>query len=47
LRARADYELGWSILSRGEVELFVKRCAEIVAEEAASGADEPDPPADH
>jgi len=30
----------------GEVELFVTRCAEIVAEDQARGADEPDPPAD-
>jgi hypothetical protein len=30
----------------GEVELFVTRCAEIVAEEVR-GADEPDPCADY
>jgi hypothetical protein len=42
-----------SLLSRetiahhvGEVELFMTRCAEIVAEEARR-ADEPDPPADY
>ena len=30
-----------------EVELFVTRCAEIVAEEQVRGADEPDLPADY
>jgi hypothetical protein len=31
----------------GEVELFVTRCTEIVAEAQARGADEADPPADY
>jgi hypothetical protein len=31
----------------GRGRAVVKRCAEIVAEEPARGADEPDPPADY
>lgn len=53
LRARADYELGESMLAPEtidrhleEVERFAARCTEIVQKAAATGADEPDPPAD-
>ena len=53
LRAQADYELGESMLAPetihrnlSEVEGFLVRCTEIVAEAAARGANEPDPPAD-
>jgi hypothetical protein len=36
----------WDRWRRREVELFVTRCAEIVAEEQVRGADEPDLSAD-
>ncbi len=54
LRARADYGFGELSATRGtilehvgEAEELVRRCADIVAEAADRGADEPDPPADH
>jgi hypothetical protein len=37
----------WDRWREREVEPFVTRCAESVAEEQVRGADEPDPPADH
>ncbi|MFL5798627.1 MAG: HEPN domain-containing protein [Actinomycetota bacterium] len=53
LRARADYELGESIIARetveqhvADAERFLTRCTEAVERAAAGGADEPDPPAD-
>jgi hypothetical protein len=53
LRARADYELGETLLTLeaidehlDEVERLLGRCADIVERAASRGPDEPDPPAD-
>jgi hypothetical protein len=53
LRARADYEIGESLLASGtieqhitDVEQLLARCRETVEQAAADGADEPDPPPD-
>jgi uncharacterized protein (UPF0332 family) len=53
LRARADYEFGESIIARETIEQhlpdaerFLARCTKTVEPAAASGPDEPDPPAD-
>jgi uncharacterized protein len=53
LRARADYELGESIIAHetveqhlADAERFLTRCTEAVERAEAGGADEPDPPAD-